>query len=107
MTGGPQNPKRVVPLTDLQVRNAKKRDRPYKLADGGGLYLEVTVTGSKLWRMKFRQRNWHRTNLKKWQPQTAENILHRFVTAERREASCSGSHFKPTVLAFDADFGSN
>jgi integrase len=99
----------------------------------------VTVTGSKLWRMKFRQlnskenklhfgpyadvslsdarakrdsarkllaacvdpgqarddvarrtkaiaentfekvaRDWHRTNLKKWQPQTAENILHRF-----------------------------
>jgi hypothetical protein len=28
--------KRVVPLTDLQVRNAKKSDRPYKLADGGG-----------------------------------------------------------------------
>ncbi|WP_373994862.1 Arm DNA-binding domain-containing protein [Duganella sp. HH101] len=29
--------------------------RTYKLFDGGGLYLEVIPSGSKLWRMKFRQ----------------------------------------------------
>ncbi|WP_426114656.1 Arm DNA-binding domain-containing protein [Massilia sp. PWRC2] len=50
-------PKRVVPLTDLQIRNAKKREAPYKLFDGGGLYLEVTPAGSRLWRMKYRQPN--------------------------------------------------
>lgn len=50
-------PKRVAPLTDLQVRNAKKLERPYKLFDGGGLYLEVTSAGSKLWRLKYRQPN--------------------------------------------------
>jgi hypothetical protein len=35
-------PKMVPPLTQLQIRNAKPKGKPYKLADGGGLYLEVT-----------------------------------------------------------------
>jgi len=48
-------PKLIAPLTDMQVKNAKPKDKPYKLADGGGLYLEVMPTGSKLWRMKFKQ----------------------------------------------------
>ena len=132
-------PKQVQPLTQLQVRNAKAKDKPCKLADGGGLYLEVMPTGGKLWRMKFRQldgkenrlsfgsfpevsladartkrdearhllaagadpacaraeqarqarltaqntfehvaRDWHRTMINKWQPQTAQEILRRF-----------------------------
>ena len=50
-------PKRVPPLTQLQIKNAKPRDKPYKLADGGGLYLEVTPVGGKHWRMKYRQPN--------------------------------------------------
>jgi integrase len=44
-------------LTEMQVRNAKPRDKPYKLFDGGGLYLEVVPTGSRIWRLKFRQAN--------------------------------------------------
>lgn len=48
-------PKLVTPLTDTQVKNAKPKDKPYKLADGGGMYLEVTPTGGKLWRMKYRR----------------------------------------------------
>jgi len=50
-------PKIAAPLTDIQVKNAKPKEKAYKLADGGGMYLEVTPTGSKLWRMKFRQAN--------------------------------------------------
>ncbi len=50
-------PKRVPPLTQLQIKNAKPREKPYKLADGGGLYLEVTPAGGKHWRMKDRQPN--------------------------------------------------
>ena len=50
-------PKRVPPLTQLQIKNAKPREKPYKLADGGGLYLEVTPAGGKHWRMKYRQPN--------------------------------------------------
>lgn len=41
-------------LTDIAVRNAKPRDREYKLADGGGLYLLVTPSGGRLWRLKYR-----------------------------------------------------
>ena len=51
----PKMPKTITPLTDTQVRNAKAKDKTYRLFDGGGLYLEVTATGSKLWRMKFKQ----------------------------------------------------
>ncbi len=50
-------PKRIVPLTGLAIRNAKALDKAYKLADGGGLYLEVMPSGSQLWRMKYRQLN--------------------------------------------------
>ena len=47
----------IPPLTEVQVRNAKPRDRTYKIFDGGGLYLEVATTGSRIWRLKFRQSN--------------------------------------------------
>jgi integrase len=40
-------------LTDKAVKNAKPQEKPYKLFDGGGLYLEVTPGGSKLWRLKY------------------------------------------------------
>lgn len=44
----------IPPLTDVQPRNAKPKDKPYKLADGGGLHLLVTPDGSKYWRMNYR-----------------------------------------------------
>lgn len=40
-------------LTDTQCRNAKPKDKPYKLADDKGLYLEVKPTGVKAWRYRF------------------------------------------------------
>lgn len=43
-----------MPLTAAEVRNAKPGEKPYKLADGGGLYLYVSPTGSRSWRMKYR-----------------------------------------------------
>lgn len=44
----------TMPLTDVQIRNAKPRETPYKLTDGKGLYLEVRPTGAKLWRYRYR-----------------------------------------------------
>ena len=41
-------------LTDLQARKASSRERDYKLSDTGGLYLYVTRTGFKSWRLKYR-----------------------------------------------------
>lgn len=43
-----------MPLSDLQIRNAGPQAKAYKLADGGGLFLLVQPTGSKLWRLKYR-----------------------------------------------------
>lgn len=41
-------------LTDAQVRNAKGKTKPYKLADGAGLFLLVQPSGARLWRYKYR-----------------------------------------------------
>lgn len=41
-------------LNARQVETAKPKDKPYKLADGGGMYLEVFPNGTKSWRMKYR-----------------------------------------------------
>jgi integrase len=41
-------------LTDKAIRAARPGAKPYKLSDGGGLYLFVKPNGSRLWRMKYR-----------------------------------------------------
>ena len=41
-------------LTDIAIRNAKPRPKPYKLADALGLFLLVQPSGGKLWRLKYR-----------------------------------------------------
>src|ERR1035437_3481050 len=41
-------------LTDIAIRTAKPKDKSYRLFDGDGLYLEIYVSGSKLWRWKYR-----------------------------------------------------
>ncbi|WP_016832092.1 tyrosine-type recombinase/integrase [Herbaspirillum lusitanum] len=46
-------PRVTEPLKDLQLKNAKPKDKPYKLSDGGGLYLLVAPTGGKGWRLKY------------------------------------------------------
>ena len=57
-------PKQIVPLSDVQVKNAKPQEKDTTLFDGGGLYLLVgrqkfdkagkALPVSKLWRMKYR-----------------------------------------------------
>ncbi len=43
-----------MPLSDTACRTSKPREAPYKLSDGGGLYLLVEKNGSKLWRHAYR-----------------------------------------------------
>lgn len=45
--------KLIAPLTDKQVVNAKEKDKNYKMSDGSGLYLLVTIEGYKLWRLDY------------------------------------------------------
>ncbi|HIB8543823.1 TPA: tyrosine-type recombinase/integrase [Stenotrophomonas maltophilia] len=40
-------------LTDVAARNAKGKEKPYKLSAGAGLYLLVMPNGSRYWRMKY------------------------------------------------------
>ncbi len=56
-------PKLVLPLTDLQIKSAKPREKTYKLSDGGGLFIEITPVGTKLWRMGYTQPNGKKTRL--------------------------------------------
>lgn len=56
-------PKLAKPLTDTQAKNAKPKDKTYTLADGGGMYLEIAPTGSKIWRMSYRQPDGKNTRL--------------------------------------------
>lgn len=48
-------PKRITPLTPSQVQNTKAQPKPYKLRDGGGLFLLVNPDGAKLWRLDYRR----------------------------------------------------
>jgi len=41
-------------LTAIAIKNAKGRDKPYKLTDGDGLYLLVSPNGARCWRMNYR-----------------------------------------------------
>jgi integrase len=41
-------------LNARQVETAKPKDKPYKMADGGGLYLLVNPNGARYWRLKYR-----------------------------------------------------
>ncbi|WP_460824375.1 tyrosine-type recombinase/integrase [Lysobacter olei] len=41
-------------MTDAAIRSARPKPKPYKLADGNGLFLMVSPTGAKLWRYRYR-----------------------------------------------------
>jgi integrase len=41
-------------LSDSAIRSAKPAEKPFRLYDAGGLYLEVSPAGGKLWRLKYR-----------------------------------------------------
>ena len=43
-----------MPLSDIQVRNLKPRDKAYKVSDFEGLFVLVKANGSKLWQFKYR-----------------------------------------------------
>ena len=43
-------------LTESRIRSARPKARPYKLRDGGGLYLLVTPANARLWRLRYKVR---------------------------------------------------
>jgi len=45
--------RKITPLTATQIKQAKPKDKNYKLSDGGGLYLLITKAGGKHWKLKY------------------------------------------------------
>lgn len=43
-----------MPLSDTTCKNAKPKEKPYKLADEKGMFLLVSLNGSKYFRLKYR-----------------------------------------------------
>jgi integrase len=44
----------IMTLTDMAIRNAAPKAKPYKMSDGGGMYILIQPNGNKLWRKKYR-----------------------------------------------------
>ena len=42
-----------MPLTELTIKNLKPKETSYRKADSGGLVLEITPSGGKLWRWRY------------------------------------------------------
>lgn len=42
-----------MPLTDIAIKNLKPKEKLYRVADNGGLCIEVTTKGAKLWRWRY------------------------------------------------------
>ena len=43
-----------MPLTNIEIKNLKPGEKPFKVSDGHGLHLLVQTNGSKLWRVAYR-----------------------------------------------------
>lgn len=41
-------------LTNMAINKAKPKDKPYKLHDSDGLYLQINPSGSKIWKFDYR-----------------------------------------------------
>jgi integrase len=41
-------------LTDTKLRTLKPKAKPYQIADGGGLFIEVMPGGKRVWRLRYR-----------------------------------------------------
>lgn len=54
-------PKRISQLSTMVVERAKPREKRYKLSDGYGLHLLVTIAGGKLLRFQYRFGNKQRS----------------------------------------------
>jgi len=44
----------TTPLSDTKIKTSKPKEKDYKLSDGAGLYLLVTKSGGKHWKLKYR-----------------------------------------------------
>lgn len=78
-------------LTDKAIKAAKPKDKPYKLSDSHGMYLEVTPKGAKYFRLKFRLHGKEsRISLGVYPAVSLQEA--REMAAEKRKAISTGKH---------------
>lgn len=46
-------PKLAIRLSDMQIKNAKPKEKDYTLTDGDGLQLLIKANGTKLWEIRY------------------------------------------------------
>src|SRR4051812_44444386 len=51
----PRNTKSAQSLTTLEIDAAQPRDKPYRLNDGGSLYVIVRPSGVKSWEFRYKR----------------------------------------------------
>lgn len=77
-----------MPLNEAMIRAARPEDRPRRLFDSGGLYLEIAPHGGKWWRLKYRfQRKEKRLSLGVYPAVSLEQARHERDAAKRLLAS--------------------
>ena len=102
-----------MPLTNTQIKNAKPKDKQYKLSDQGGLSLIVRTTGSKAWKYDYRldgKRLTHTIGTYPDMPLTAARDAHRDArklvsegtnpTHARQQKNSSGIRFNERCKAW-------
>jgi Arm DNA-binding domain len=85
-------------LTDLAVRKAVAREKPYKLSDGGGLYLLVTKAGQRCWRVDYRFGEKRATAALGVYPTVS--LAEEWLDKARRKGQFSGSRGITPLLCF-------
>jgi hypothetical protein len=46
-------PKKIAPMTDTQIKNAKPQSKDYPIYDENGLLLLIKSTGTKIWQFRY------------------------------------------------------
>jgi hypothetical protein len=46
-------PRSINKLTDLAIQNEKSKEKPFKISDGGGLFLPMQPDGGRYWRLAY------------------------------------------------------
>jgi integrase len=78
-------------LTELEIKNAKPREKPYSLSDGDGLILLIKESGAKSWVLRYRMGGKeHRAGLGKY-PKVSLASARELKMAFKRELAFGGN----------------
>lgn len=97
-----------MPLSDVQIRSLKPRDRVYKVSDAHSLYIEVHPTGARLWRFSLGSADLERRDAGRLRFDLRGEL--RFEISDprliiRSQAVVRGSKLRPRLLVLALAFG--